>query len=209
MRYEDPNPDDQVPAGGGPGGARPRPGGAAELLLDDQPQGLHRPPAVRHLGPQDVPEDRLPRGRAVPRGLRRDPGGPGALQGPPLLDPLLRRRASAQKGEAVVLLYRATTSAADRGLIPDRPTVAVDATGLESRHTSTYFAERSGRTTRPWTKLTAAVDTATHFIAGVTVTTGPANDSPQFRPALAQASLAVTWDRVLADAAFDADARHC
>lgn len=84
----------------------------------------------------------------------------------------------------------------------------MDATGLESRHTSTYFAKRSGRATRPWTKLTAAVDTASHFIAGATVTTGPANDSPQFRPVLAQASLAVTWDRVLADAAFDAEAHH-
>ena len=84
----------------------------------------------------------------------------------------------------------------------------MDATGLESRHTSTYFATRSGRATRPWTKLTAAVDTRSHFIAGATVTTGPANDSPQFRPVLAQASLAVAWDRVLADAAFDAEAHH-
>jgi transposase len=42
----------------------------------------------------------------------------------------------------------------------------------------------------------------------VTVTTGPSNDSPQFRPVLAQASLAVGWDRVLADAAFDSEAHH-
>jgi transposase len=40
------------------------------------------------------------------------------------------------------------------------------------------------------------------------VTTGPSNDSPQFTPALAQASLAITWDRVLADAAFDSEAHH-
>jgi hypothetical protein len=86
----------------------------------------------------------------------------------------------------------------------------VDGTGLESRHTSRYFFNRAGRkhTSRLWTKLTVAVDTRTHFLAGATVATGPSNDSPQFRPVLAQASLVVTWDRVLADAAFDSEERH-
>jgi len=86
----------------------------------------------------------------------------------------------------------------------------VDGTGLESRHTSRYFFRRAGRkhTSRLWTKLTAAVDTASHFIAGATVAAGPSNDSPQFTPVMAQASLVVTWDRVLADAAFDAEEHH-
>jgi hypothetical protein len=104
----------------------------------------------------------------------------------------------------------ATTAATDRGLIGDRPTAAVDGTGLESRHTSRYFFKRAGRkhTARLWTKLTVVCDTRSHFLVAATVTTGPSNDSPQFRPALAQASLAVTWDRVLADAAFDAEEHH-
>ncbi len=104
----------------------------------------------------------------------------------------------------------AATSAVDRGLIPDKPTAAVDATGLESRHTSRYFVERSGgaATARTWTKLTVACDTATHFLAGATVTTGPANDSPQCRPVMTLASLGVDRDRVLADAAFDSEAHH-
>ena len=102
----------------------------------------------------------------------------------------------------------ATTSAADRGLIGNVPTAAVDATGLESRHTSRYFARRSGAEQATWTKLTVAVDTASHFLAGATVTTGPSNDSPQFQPVLAQAALAVGWDRVFADAAFDSEAHH-
>jgi len=86
----------------------------------------------------------------------------------------------------------------------------VDATGLESRHTSRYFFKRAGRqhTARLWTKLTVACDTASHFLAGATVTAGPSNDSPQLRPAMAQASLLVSWDRVLADAAFDSEAHH-
>jgi hypothetical protein len=86
----------------------------------------------------------------------------------------------------------------------------VDATGLESRHASRYFFKRAGRqhAARLWTKLTVACDTASHFLAGAAVSAGPSNDSPQFRPALAVASLAVAWDRVLADAAFDSEAHH-
>ena len=86
----------------------------------------------------------------------------------------------------------------------------MDGTGLESRHTSRYFVSRAGRqhTARAYTKLTVAVDTDSHFIAGATATTGPSNDSPQFTPVMAQASLVVTWDRVLADAAFDSEEHH-
>jgi hypothetical protein len=123
---------------------------------------------------------------------------------------VLRGLSAAQKGEAVVLLVRATTFAADRGLIAGEPTAAVDSTGLESRHTSRYFFNRSGkkRSSRLWTKLTVAVDTASHFLAGARVSTGPSNDSPQFTPVMAQASLAVAWGRALADAAFDSEAHH-
>ncbi len=108
---------------------------------------------------------------------------------------------------------RATTSALDRGLIGNKPTAAVEATGLESRHTSRHFVTRSGRrhTSRTWAKLTVVCDTASHSLTGATVTPGPSNDSPQSRPALALGSVAVRWDRVLADAAFDAEAhrRYC
>jgi Transposase DDE domain len=104
----------------------------------------------------------------------------------------------------------ATASAADRGLIGERPTAAVDGTGLESRHTSRYFFKRSGRrhTARLWTKLTAATHTASHFFAGASVSAGPSNDSPQLPRVMAQASLVVDWDRVLADAAFDGEENH-
>ena len=96
------------------------------------------------------------------------------------------------------------------GLIGDKPEAAVDATGLESRHTSPYFFARAGRkqSALTWTKLTVACDTASHFFTAATVTIGPSNDSPQFRPAMFQASLVVTWHRVLADTAFDSEENH-
>src|SRR5262245_5637549 len=103
--------DDQVPAGHGPRGARVGPAVPAGVHVGPQPQGLHEPPTLRHPGPQAVPEDRLPRGRAVPPRLRRVAGRPRAGEGPELLDPVLRRGAAPQKGAFVVLLFRTATSA--------------------------------------------------------------------------------------------------
>src|SRR5204863_281093 len=80
----------------------------------------------------------------TPHRLRRAAGGTWADQGSPLLHTLLRRWKAAQKGEVVCLLVCATTSAIERGLIGDKPTAAVDGTGLESRHTSRYFFKRAG-----------------------------------------------------------------
>ncbi len=95
-------------------------------------------------------------------------------------------------------------------MIGGQPEAAVDATGLESRHTSRYFFKRARRKhgARLWTKLTVVCDTQSHFLTAATVSLGPANDAPQFRPAMSQASLLVTWDRVLADAAFDSEESH-
>lgn len=100
--------------------------------------------------------------------------------------------------------------AQDRGLIDEKPEAAIDATGLESRHTSRYFFKRAGRklSAQSWVKLTVTCHTASHFFTSATVSLGPSNDSPQFRPALQQACLVVSWDRVLGDAAFDSEENH-
>jgi hypothetical protein len=71
-------------------------------------------------------------------------------------------------------------------------------------------AKRSGQkaSAQSWVKLTVACDTASHFFTAATVSLGPSNDSPQFRPAMQQAALVVAWDRVLGDAAFDSEENH-
>jgi hypothetical protein len=115
-----------------------------------------------------------------------------------------------KKEEAVFLLSQATVRAQDRGLIGERPEAAIDATDLESQHTSSYFFKRAGKkhSARLWTKLTVVCDTGSHCFTAATVTTGPSNDAPQFAPALYQATLIVSWDRVLGDAAFDSEEHH-
>jgi transposase len=100
------------------------------------------------------------------------------------------------------------------GLIAPAPVAAVDATGLEARHVSAYYrmrrgeAKRRGRRKRAWPKLTAVLHTHSHLLLGAVTGTGPTQDSPAFTPAMRQATALLTFDTVVADAAYDAEHNH-
>ena len=97
------------------------------------------------------------------------------------------------------------------GLVEERPTGIVDATGLEARHVSRYYVWRTGYRhfrRRRWPKLTLVGDEHTHLIAGSWVSWGPSQDSPQFTPVVRQAAKLVHWDRVIADTAYDGEHNH-
>ena len=88
---------------------------------------------------------------------------------------------------------------------------AIDSTGLESRYTSRYYVWRKGykRFLRyQWPKVTVICDCETHLFAACIVTRGPSNDSPQFKPAILQASKFVNFAYLLADAAYDGEHNH-
>ncbi|MCK6461728.1 MAG: transposase [Planctomycetes bacterium] len=61
---------------------------------------------------------------------------------------------------------------------------------------------------RPWAKLTNVAFTESHLIVAATVTRGPSNDSPQFVPAVRQATDLVGLDGLLCDGAYDSEANH-
>src|SRR5579871_2663433 len=122
--------DDQVAAAGRPRGLAVGPGGPAGLLLPDQPPRLYPGPAVRLPGAEDLPQDRLPRRRRLPRRLPRAATGPGPEEGPALLDPVLRGAAPPAKRGFRKLQRQVFRRARLRGLIGDKPTAAVDGTGL-------------------------------------------------------------------------------
>ena len=103
------------------------------------------------------------------------------------------------------------------GLIDALPLAAVDATGLEARHVSAYFrmrrgaAKRRGQRKRAWPKLTTVLHTHSHLLLGAVTGTGPAQDSPDFTPAMRQAAALLapgTFDTVVADAGYDAEHNH-
>ena len=118
--------------------------------------------------------------------------------------------------------------AARVGLLAARgPTAAVDATGLATHHVSAHYAYRyspryqtayaqlhrgrppKGRHRRPQhPKLTVAVHTASHLIAGALPSWGPAADATTLPPVVAQAVRLLRLRTVVADAGFDGEPNH-
>lgn len=96
-------------------------------------------------------------------------------------------------------------------MIDERPKAVIDATGLESRHTSRHYVNRVGykRFLRyRWPKLTLVCHTESYLFAAAVVTDGPSQDSPQFPDAMRQACRHLVIDRLLADAGYDAEHNH-
>ena len=68
-----------------------------------------------------------------------------------------------------------------------------------------------GHWQRTWPRLTAVIDTHSHFIFGSVTRAGPAQDSPDFAPAMRQAAGLLapqSFAAALGDAGYDAEANH-
>lgn len=96
------------------------------------------------------------------------------------------------------------------GLLPESSRVAIDATGLESRHVSRYFIWRLGARHKfsTYPKLTVVCDVTTHLFLGSHVCMGPCVDSPQFKPAMLVAAANQPIDELLGDKGYDAEHNH-
>ena len=95
--------------------------------------------------------------------------------------------------------------------IEKRTQGAVDATGFEARHASSYYVDRKGCREflrRRWLKLTVVCPIDFYLFPGVCITWGPSNDSPQLPEAVRQAAENIAIDRLLADAAYDGEHHH-
>jgi hypothetical protein len=109
------------------------------------------------------------------------------------------------------LQRRAFRRARLRGLIGSKPTAAIDGTGLDSRHASRHYTRRNKSQRfhmRRFVLLTVACHAESHLLAAAEVRVGPTNESSLFTDLIDQASGHARWDRVLADAAFDAEHNH-
>jgi hypothetical protein len=131
----------------------------------------------------------------TPRGARPE-RGPRPLYAPAGRSPRVR-----EKGGAA-LLDQTVVAARARGLIPEKPRAAIDA--------SRYYAWRSGqrRRQRSWPKLTAVLETKSHLYLSAHVSRGPSQDSPQFKPAARTATRHCRLDTLLGDAGYDAEHNH-
>ncbi len=93
---------------------------------------------------------------------------------------------------------------------------AIDSTGLESRHCSSYFVRRRSREPNLWQtttytrfpKLGIVCDTSNHVILFATYSRGPSPDVAQFREPLERASRNAKIRTILADAGYDSESNH-
>jgi hypothetical protein len=94
---------------------------------------------------------------------------------------------------------------------------AIDGTGFETRHISSYFVRRrerackTGYQTTSYTRYPTAnlvCDCGTHLVLAVVTGRGPGPDDPYFRPALQQAVSRARIGTLLADAGYDSEAAH-
>ena len=208
--YEPNKTDDQVSGGvgqdGAPGGSRVR----SCLFLEVLQTRFHAASAFRHAGVKTVLQGRLPRHGANRRGQLHLAAGAGAQEDPALFDLEICPRSTPKKGAFDVLQEAVFSIARAGGLIDRRPEASIDATGLESSYISRHFLRRQGRMKRHrhWTKLTLVCDHGSHLIAALRVCRGPSNDAPDFAPAMREAVRYLPIHRLLADAAYDAEAHH-
>jgi transposase len=158
-----------------------------------------------------ISKNRLSRYNPNAKGLFGFTQNAKSQKNPALLHSLLCRKKAGKKRAFENLLNAIFQQATDIGLLQQQPLAAIDSTGLESRHTSRYYVYRKGykRFVRyEWPKITTVCDTCTHLFAACIVTRGPSNDSPQFAPAVIQASQFVQFAQLLADAAYDGEHNH-
>lgn len=94
---------------------------------------------------------------------------------------------------------------------------AIDGTGFESRHTSSYFVKRRAKCrkneyqTTTYSRYPYAVfvcDCASHMILAVETGRGPGPEDKYFQPSVSQTARRTRVETLLGDAGFDAEGHH-
>lgn len=104
-----------------------------------------------------------------------------------------------------------------QGRLPRRVALAaLDGTGLETRHASSYYVKRRNNTGKYWQRTTyqrfpkagVLCDTQTHLVLAVVPERGPGPDGPHFERALIEAQRRVRIAALAADAGYDGEHHH-
>ena len=90
--------------------------------------------------------------------------------------------------------------------------VAIDSTGLETRHVSRYYTRRcrrhKGHYKSRYPKFSAVSDVDSHLFLGVVVDRGPKPDDLEFHRLALQAHRRHPFETLLGDAGYDAEYHH-
>jgi hypothetical protein len=130
-----------------------------------------------------------------------------------------------QKAAARLLLNRHAQRYLDKTIrlaqvqrrLPRRISLAaLDGTGLETRHASSYYVKRRANTGKYWQRTTyrrfpkagLLCDATTHLVLAVVPERGPGSDAKHFRRALSEAQRRVSIETLAADAGYDGEHHH-
>jgi hypothetical protein len=95
---------------------------------------------------------------------------------------------------------------------PQTPVAAIDSTGLESRHVSTYYTQRckrhEGHYKSRYPKLSAVGDTANHLILGAVVDRGPKLDITEAQATVRETVSHQPLGALLGDPGYEAEGFH-
>jgi len=99
--------------------------------------------------------------------------------------------------------------ARQQGLIGEKSELAaIDSTGLESNHRSTYFGSRCGQRKRRFPKVSIVIDVSSHLCLGAVVERGPKPDDPAFDRLVRASYRRQPFEVLLADAGYDGENHH-
>jgi len=174
-------------------------------------KGFYPTSVVCHSCTAAISKDRLPWYYTDVEGFFRPTQGLGPKEGTALLNSVLCREKAGKKRAFEELLKAIFKSAKAINFLDDYPQGAIDATGLETRHTSQHYIKCTKRPSyfrRRWPKITVVCDTKTHMIAACIVTRGPSHDFANLPKAMSQANQQVHFDQLLADAGYDSEYNH-
>jgi len=118
-----------------------------------------------------------------------------------------------RKPTTEALLHSILQRCRDLGLLKDKSKlVAIDSTGMETRHASRYYTRRckrhSGHYKRRFPKLSAICDTSNHLLLGMVIDRGPRLDYAEDESTLLNALSQQKFKMLLADAGYESERFH-
>ena len=118
-----------------------------------------------------------------------------------------------RKPTAEVLLHSILQQCRDIGLLKDSSKLAaIDSTGMETSHASSYYTRRckrhSGHYKHRFPKLSAICDTSNHLLLGMVIDRGPKLDFTEDEATLLSALSQQKFKTLLADAGYESERFH-
>jgi transposase len=188
----------------GGGGSYP-----AEVLVEEIPSEIHTATAVCNSDIEGISSFGLPRHRRASEGSQRSAGRFEVEIGSSSHHVVEGGKESVKKGRSRGFLKASLKIARRRGCLGKiSKQVAIDSTGLEARHVSSYYSKRKKFRMKRYPKWTVVIDTRSYLVLGMVADRGPQADDIEFDEAVLSAHSRQPFKELLADAGYDSEGHH-